>query len=146
MITWAYSKTANGGFQVSTKGDARFSALTAKMPDGRTIEEWYQCDVKGYQVGGTDWKIGKGRPPITGMPREHLWEMYLGLWRIWAIHNPGLMQDLLLLARQHNNVLVDSFARGNINQARALAQILNEWFLSAPERTPSLSMFELAHE
>lgn len=142
LIRWA-NTMRDGGFQVSTKGDPRFSALTAKMPDGRTIEQWYQCDVKGYQVGGTDWKIGKGRPPIHGMPREHLWEMYLGLWRIWAIHNPGLMEELLLLARTKDNCLVDVFATGNINQARALAQILNEWFLSVSERTPSLKMFEL---
>lgn len=127
-ITWAYSKVANGGFQVSTKGDPRFSALTAKMPDGRTIEMWYQCDIKGYDLGGTNWMLGKGKAPLTEFNREHLWSMYLSLWRIWAIHNHELMEELLVLARKNNNCLVDSFASSNINQARALAQILNEWF------------------
>lgn len=32
-----------GGYEVSSKGDRRFSALIALMPDGRTIEQWYQC-------------------------------------------------------------------------------------------------------
>lgn len=49
MITWARF----GGYDCSTKGDRRFSALVAKMPDGRTIEQWYQCDVKAYDIGGT---------------------------------------------------------------------------------------------
>ena len=38
------------GYECSSKGDKRFSALFATMPDGRTIEQWYQCDIKGYDI------------------------------------------------------------------------------------------------
>ena len=59
MYYWA--RRDKNGYEVSSKGDKRFSALYARMLDGRTIEEHYQCDVKGYDVGGTNWKLGKGK-------------------------------------------------------------------------------------
>lgn len=34
-----------GGYEVSTKGDPRFSAFNALLADGRSIEQHYQCDV-----------------------------------------------------------------------------------------------------
>lgn len=37
-------------YEVSSKGDKRFSAFYARLKDGRTIEEAYQLDVKGYRV------------------------------------------------------------------------------------------------
>lgn len=139
MIKWSNNMPPEGGYEVSTKGDPRFSALNAKMPDGRTIEMWYQCDIKGYDLGGTDWKAGKGKPPLPEFNRAQMWDMYLGLWRIWAIHNHGLMAELLFLAHGNGFCLVDRFASSNINQARALAQILNEWY---PVRTKSHAIFE----
>jgi hypothetical protein len=42
------------GYEVSTVGDKRFSALVAKLKDGRTIEEAYQLDVKGFRQLGND--------------------------------------------------------------------------------------------
>lgn len=38
-----FTHTRRGGYEVSTKGDKRFSALNAIMPDGRSIEQVYQC-------------------------------------------------------------------------------------------------------
>lgn len=119
-IRWA----RYAGYEVSTKGDRRFSAFVARMPDGRTIEEHYQCDVKGYQPGGTDWRRGKGKPAING--NLHLWEDYLKLWRGWARLHPDLMSILYDKAVQHNFTLSDRFASGHVNQARALATLLNE--------------------
>ena len=122
-------------YECSSKGDARFSALYAKMPDGRTIEQWYQCDIKGYDTGGRDWKLGKGKPPMFPYPADHLWQLYLNLWRLWALHNGEAMLDLKQKASEHNNVLSDCFAQSplthphSINQARALATIINEWML-----------------
>lgn len=122
-----FSWQRKNGYECSTKGDARFSALNAMLPDGRSIEQWYQCDIKGYDIGGTDWKLGKGKPPLFEYPADHLWQMYLNLWRMWAIHNSHLLIELTELAAEKNNVLSDCFASSPINQARALATILNEW-------------------
>lgn len=124
MIKW----NRGPGYECSSAGDKRFSALFAKMPDGRTIEQWYQCDVKGYQIGGTNWKLGKGKPPKIPYPGDQLFEMYLSLWRLWALHHIPLMQELLKEAQKNGNTLSDRFASSPVNQARALATILTEWF------------------
>ena len=118
-ITWS----RRGGYECSTKGDARFSALNARLPDGRSIEQHYQCDVKGYDPGGTNWRLGKGRPPL-GEQRD-LWPEYLALWVVWAGRNPALMVELRSAAASCGYRLSDCFASTPINQARALASILN---------------------
>jgi DNA polymerase bacteriophage-type len=109
------------GYEVSSAGDRRFSALYARLPDGRTIEEAYQLDVKGYRATSNDWRVGKGKPPIR--PRD-LWPEYKDLWRQWACLNPEAMKDLK--AKADSRVLTDRFASSPISQARALAEILNE--------------------
>lgn len=117
-----------GGYEVSTRGDRRFSALNAILSDGRSIEMHYQLDnsCKGYDHGGTDWKLGKGKPPLTAISKDELWEAYLSLWRVWASNNVSLMRDLYVQARHRGNTLSDQFATTDINQARALAIILTE--------------------
>lgn len=126
MIGWA--RRAEHGYEVSSAGDKRFSALHAILPDGRSIEQWYQCDVKGYDPGGTAWRRGKGQPPIINYPDDQLYEMYLSLWRLWVIRQPSLMEQLKVAATQSGHMLTDCYASTPVNQARALAQILNEWF------------------
>lgn len=118
-----------GGYECSSKGDTRFSAFYAKMPDGRSIECWYQCDIKGHDIGGTNWRVGKGKPPAIHYPGDQQWELYLSLWRLWALHHIPWMQELLEKVKAHDNTLSDCFANTDNNQARALAQILNEWFI-----------------
>jgi len=118
-VTWS----RRGGYECSSKGDKRFSAMCARMADGRTIEMHYQCDVKGYQPGGTNWRLGKGKPPLRDVDA---WRAYLSLWRAWAGANKPLMRELYAAARRHGFVLSDCFAATQINQARALAEILNE--------------------
>lgn len=113
-----------GGYEVSSKGDKRFSAFRAKMPDGRSIEQHYQCDVKGYQPGGKDWKLGKGKPPLISS--TDAWTGYLALWRSWASMNKDLIEDLRSKVSFKNDVLSDMFATSMINQAHALSVILNE--------------------
>lgn len=119
-----YSWRRRGGYEVSTKGDKRFSALNAIMPDGRSLEEHYQCDIKGYDVGGTNWKIGKGRPPMD--KSKDLLPLYIDLWRTWAKNNPQLIEELSVLATKKDFTLSDCFAATEVNQAHALAVILNE--------------------
>lgn len=116
------------GYEVSSAGDPRFSALFAKITDHRTIEQWYQCDIKGYDVRGFDWRLGKGKPSLIDWNGDQQWELYLSVWRLWAVQNAVLMYELKEKAIAHDYTLRDRFATTNINQARALATILNEWF------------------
>lgn len=96
------------------------------MPDGRTIEEHYQCDVKGYQPGGTNWRAGKGKPALD--PSKDLWVEYKALWATWARSNPELMRELAQKAIEHDYYLSDVFASTPVSQARALAELLNEGY------------------
>lgn len=137
MSTFTY--TRRGGYECSSKGDKRFSALFAVMPDGRTIEQHYQCDVKGYQPGGTDWRLGKGKLPLDRT--KDLWSEYLALWITWSQYHPDLIEELRGHAVKHNYTLSDCFASTPVNQARALAQILND--KPAPLKESNMNEFKL---
>ena len=104
-MNWTWNR--NSGYEVSSKGDKRFSAFYAIMPDGRSLEMHYQCDVKGYQPGGRDWKLGKGKPPLD--KNVDTWKAYLDLWVLWAKNNLPLMRDLWI-ATCKDRVLRDRFA------------------------------------
>lgn len=83
----------------------------------------FQCCTKMYDPGGTNWRLGKGKPPLD--PSIDLWSEYLELWRRWSRLNPSLLKELRELAKTKGNVLSDVFASTDISQARALAEILN---------------------
>ena len=123
-----------GSYEVSSAGDIRFSAFNAILKDGRSIEQHYQCDVKGYDPGGTDGGLGKGKPPLKkSMTRSEQWEAYLALWAEWAKNNATMMVALKAKAEAHNGVLSDCFATSSINQAHALAHSLNQRFHKEPD-------------
>ena len=105
-------------YEVSTKGDKRFSALNAKLSDGRTIEEHYQVDVKGYK----SIKEGKGKPPKD--KNIDTYAEYKKLWGQWADENPELIAELAELSE--GKILTDMFATTQVSQARALNDILIE--------------------
>jgi len=121
---YKWSRNSNNSYEVSSEGDKRFSALYAKLKDGRTIEEAYQLDIKGYRSKGNDWKLGKGKSPLISISKEESWNQYKELWRQYLKENPALMQELREKAK--GKVLTDKFANTDISQARALAEILNE--------------------
>jgi hypothetical protein len=125
MFTW--QRRAVGSYEVSSRGDKRFSALHAKLPDGRSIEQHYQLDDcpigKGYDPGGLVWMLGKGKPPLDS--NMDLWQAYINLWRIWAVNNLPLLRELYTLA-QPSCILSDCFATTPVNQAHALSDILND--------------------
>lgn len=120
MIRWA--RYAMTGYEVSTKGDKRFSALVARMPDTRTIETHYQCDIKGYPR----WRDGKGKPPKSDISVAELRQKYLHLWQIWAAANPDLIEELDRTL-DDDAILTDMFVGRStvVSQAWALAHILN---------------------
>lgn len=117
------------GYEVSSKGDDRFSALYARMADGRTLEAHYQCDTKGWCPGGSDWRAGKGKPPKDpSLTPDQVWRAYFGLWREWAYAHPALMEALRHHAGrdEYRHNLTDLYASTNVSQARALASLLNQ--------------------
>jgi hypothetical protein len=112
-----WSNQQGGGYEVSSRGDKRFSALFARLPDGRLIEDaWGQA--KGYADG----RAAKGKPALT--KDFDYWGQYKGLWSQWAQANPGLMDELAQASQ--GQPLVDRFAKTENNQARALAELLAE--------------------
>lgn len=124
-----------GGYEVSSRGDKRFSALYAVFKDGETLEVKYQLDVKGYRAHTDDWRLGKGKPPLN--PQSHLDWSYLQLWQDWAKENPELIDELFRLTTDGYMLLSDCFAWNKkklvndmytspVNQASALSTILNE--------------------
>lgn len=129
------------GYECSSSGDKRFSAFFARMADGRSIEEHYQCDIKAYQPGGTDTRLGKGKPHVSGDTQRfghpYLWKKYLQLWIQWAGAHPDHLEELYHRARDAGNLLTDKFATTEINQAHALAMILNDRYCDI--RLPALS-------
>lgn len=117
------------GYECSSKGDIRFSALFAKLSDGRTLEEAYQLDVKGYRAISENWRDGKGNKAYNDKTRDELWNEYLELWEQWARENPELIDELEVVSR--NKVLTDQFATSDINQAHALSVIVDRMRLNS---------------
>ena len=134
-IQWA--RVASNNYEVSSKGDKRFSALYATFKpgtiidgvdvSGRTIEDVYQHVIK---------KSGKGRAPSkdsklyneslkTQEEREDFsyTNGYFPLWQEWARQNPELIEELR--QKSTGKVLTDQFANTRVSQARALTDILN---------------------
>lgn len=122
---WArYPDGQTANYEVSTAGDKRFSALHATLSDGRTIEEAYQLDVKGYRAEGNNWRLGKSKPPLRKITKERLYQEYKALWAQWAQENPARFAELAEKAK--GKVLTDKFASTEVSQARALSELLNE--------------------
>lgn len=115
-----------GGYQVNTTGDKRYSPFIATVRDGRTIEAIYQCDIKGYDPGGTNWKAGKGKPPLD--KTTELFTEYFGLWEEWFIANTGAVEELNEILKTNLYRIGDKFGTTNVNQGLVLSILLNEKF------------------
>lgn len=125
MFKW--SRFSCNGYEVSSHGDKRFSAFYAKLKDGRTIEEAYQLDIKGYRKYSNDPKFGKGKPPLTNIEEQEQWNQYKNLWIQYFYENPDLLKDIAEKAK--DKTLTDKFASTSVSQARAIAEILNDTLL-----------------
>ena len=136
IINWG--RTSPSSYEVSTRGDKRFSALVATFKEGtiidgvdvggRTIEDVYQSVIKKSRKGQAPSKESKlyNESLKTREEREDFsyTEGYLPLWREWAAQNPDLIEELRTKVK--GKTLTDQFANTRVSQARALAQILNE--------------------
>ena len=135
QFTW--NRTSNNSYEVSSKGDRRFSALYATFNKGTiidgidvggmTIEDVYQKVVKKSSKGKAPAKDSKlyNEALKTKEEREDFsyLEGYLPLWQEWARQHPELMEELREKAK--GKTLTDQFANTRVSQARALADILN---------------------
>lgn len=130
--TWARKGEYGISLEVSSKGERNYSALNALMEDGRTLEMHYQCDPypvgKGYDPGGTNWRLGKGNhPKDPNMTRERLWDAYLNLWRKhFKLYPNKLIELKMTMDHLGYRILTDMFAMTPINQAHAISTLLNE--------------------
>ena len=146
-IGWA--RTAKNGYEVSTRGDKRFSALVATFNKGtiidgvdvggRTIEDVYQSVIKKSRKGQAPAKDSKlyNESLKTKEEREDFsyTEGYLPLWQEWARQNPQLMDELRINAQ--GKTLTDQFANTRVSQARALSEILSGSETQATDERPS---------
>ena len=117
---------------INKQNNKRFSAFSAKIKrfDNLTIEVLYQCtDLgKGNDPIGLDWRKGKGLPPANRKSPEELYKGYKQLWTFWMAENIDLVFELAERAADAGYVLTDCFASTPVNQARALSELLNEFF------------------
>lgn len=140
QTSFEYARNANGkpNYEVSSRGDRRFSAMTATFApgttlfghdvSGRTIESVYQHGVKqGDWTTDNNNKTGapKDKTIINGNTENDSYTQgYLPLWQEWAKQNPHLIEELRQKAQ--GKVITDMFASTAVSQARALADILNQ--------------------
>lgn len=149
-VKWDRYSTNN--YEVSSKGDSRFSATEAKFNDGTiihginvggyTIEEVYQTLLKEGKLrhfaknhkkekgifkkeGYLNYPTKDGENISTKTLEDYSYKMgYLPLWQEWARQNPDLIEDLRI--KVADKTLTDQFANTRVSQARALADILND--------------------
>lgn len=133
-----WAGTSNNGYEVSSRGDSRFSALNARFKQGtsifghdvsgRTIESVYQHGIKqGDWTTDNNSKTGipKDKTIITGNTEDASYEQgYLPLWREWAKQNPELVEELS--QKSHGKTLTDQFTSTRVSQARALSDIIRD--------------------
>ena len=107
-----YARYSPQGYEVSSRGDKRYSAMYATLPTGQTIEQAYQS-AKG---------TGKGQPAKD--PNFDYYGTYKGLWDQYFDANPESLNEIARLSK--GKVLTDQFASTVNNQARAIHDILTE--------------------
>lgn len=136
---WGRTVRGEKSYEVSSKGDKRFSALYATFDEGTIIDG---IDVSGDTIEYVYQKVikksGKGQRPATDSKLYNA-ELktkeeqenysysygYLPLWEEWAVQNPDLMEELRDNAE--GKTLTDRFANTLVSQARALADLLNKY-------------------
>lgn len=99
-----YNRTHEYGFEVTTKGDRRFSPFCIKLENGYTIENYYQLVIKGGNLMGFDnWRQMKGRSPWVI-------EFFNGNWtREQVLNDPtGLYIFTDNLCRRSGNNRIDT--------------------------------------
>lgn len=126
-ITYKYrwSRVVKRGepyYECSSKGHREYSAIHAKI-NGKSIEEIYQLDIKGYRDMVNNWMEAKGKPPLRDISEKELFEEYVELWKKYFKEHPELLEKIKKEAC--GKTITDMFGVTPINQARAITYILN---------------------
>ena len=161
-----YARFAKNNYEVSSKGDKRFSAFYARIKDknflndffkkfnvdieekdypknGFTIEQLYQLYIKGY------WKEGyglndllkiKGKKPLNNIDIEEQYEEYKKLWKQYLDENPELFKELI--KNTEGKTITDMFASGYVSQAKALAELVNNELIKIEFKKLIFYMFD----
>ena len=108
--------------ECSSRGDRRFSAFSARLQDGRSIEEVYQA-AKVFKGGvtGCTWQEAKGKVAIN---QFEVGRLYTSLWDKYINEeNPQLIMVLCTASG-----LSDMFGQpGHVCQATELWRIRKGW-------------------
>ena len=110
-VTLRFNYSKHTGYDISLKGDSRY-AKTAKLSNGKTIQEEFSESIKH----------------LPEMEPEKYYPYLLSVYKQWAYENPLLLKELLYKALSNRNCIRDKLAVGVLSHARALVQILNEWY------------------
>lgn len=123
---WIYgARRHHSGYEVSSKGNKDFSAFFARLRNGKTIEEAYQLDIKGYRELGYTVRDAKGKPPRIPRSFTETDFLYTELWWKYLGQNPKKEQFLRQVIHSGRyEALTDMFANTNISQAKSIAQCL----------------------
>lgn len=110
------------GYEVTSKGDKRFSPLFMRLNDV-TLEEYYHLDIKGYRsFGYTDWREVKGKEPLYPLFFEHEVEQS---YKDYLYRYPSLLYELAIIGS--TQPLTDMFDV-NGGQNKIYTKILNEYY------------------
>lgn len=137
------------GYEVSPKGDRRFSQFGATLKDGRNIDTAFKQAMPALRqellqqatkaeaedvARRQEIARKKGLDPATIKPREikersptpqEAYPVYKALWQQWHAENPGQLEELRKLAA--GRPLTDrDMRKGAVSPARALAELLDE--------------------
>ena len=99
-----YSRFHNSGYEVTTKGDRRFSPFCIYLENYYTLENYYQLVIKGGNLMGyNDWRQMKGKSPW-------IIEFFNGNWtREQVMNDPtGLYVFTDNLCRSSGKNLIDT--------------------------------------
>lgn len=116
-------------YELSSDGDNRFSSRIAKFKDGRSVEEVFQLDIKGYGQIGKEWKNKRNQPSLIPYTEEELYNAYKMLWRKWAIENKSVFNEIVDKVKE-GYVLSDKYAQtpnsSRMNRLQVLTELAQE--------------------
>jgi len=145
-IKWSRIAGSNEkGYEISFKGDdKRFCPNIARLNNGKTIDEVFLLDIKGYRAMGYTAEdlykkddqgkyLIKYNRPLNNITASEEYRMYKALWEQFFYENPSLLRSLYKEAK--GCVLTDQYARVDhaTEPIRVISEIINDKLLTDPQ-------------